>query len=63
MTADVAGKPGERHVSGQLGGTADLGSEHTMIWAAATTTALVAIALAVRTRGRLFLTFADRDVE
>ena len=40
-----------------------VGSEHTMIWAAATTTALAAIVLAVRTRGRRFLTTADRDVE
>ncbi len=40
-----------------------VGSEHTMIWAAATTTALTAIAIAVRTGGRLFLTSADREVE
>ena len=39
-----------------------VGSEHTMIWAAATTTALVAIVLVVRTRGRLFLATGRRDV-
>lgn len=40
-----------------------VGSEHTMIWAAATTTALAAIILMVRTRGRLFLATGGRDVE
>ncbi|HQR25438.1 MAG TPA: hypothetical protein PLP61_00225 [Nocardioides sp.] len=40
-----------------------VGSEHTMLWAAAAATALVAIALAVCTRGRLVLTHAGRDVE
>ncbi len=40
-----------------------VGSEHTMLEAAAATTALAAVALAVRTRGRLFLTYADREVE
>jgi membrane protease YdiL (CAAX protease family) len=40
-----------------------VGSVPTMIWAAAAITALTAVALAVRTRGRLFLTHADRDVE
>lgn len=39
-----------------------VGSEHTMLWAAAMTTAAAATALAVRTRGRLFITTADRDV-
>ncbi len=39
-----------------------VGSEHTMIWAAATTTALAAIVLVVRTRGRLFLASGRRDV-
>lgn len=40
-----------------------VGPEHTMIWAAATTTALAAIVLVVRTRGRLFLPTGGRDVE
>jgi membrane protease YdiL (CAAX protease family) len=40
-----------------------VGSEHTMIWTAAVTTALVATALAVRTRGGLFLTHDHHAVE
>jgi CAAX protease family protein len=40
-----------------------VGSERTMLWAAATTTALAAIVLGVRTRGRLFLATGGRDVD
>lgn len=40
-----------------------VGSEHTMMWAAATTTCLAAIVLVVRTRGRLFLANGGRDDE
>lgn len=39
-----------------------VGSEHTMIWAAATATALAATVLVVRTRGRLFLAAGARDL-
>ncbi len=38
-----------------------VGPEHTMIWAAAVTTALAAIVLTIRTRGRLFLARGGRD--
>lgn len=40
-----------------------VGSEHVMIWAAAGVTALAAIVLAVRTRGRLCLSAQGREAE
>ena len=40
-----------------------VGPEHTMIWAGAATTALAAVVLVVRTRGRLFLATGGRDVD
>jgi membrane protease YdiL (CAAX protease family) len=40
-----------------------VGSEHSMIWAAAATTALAAIVLMVRTRGRLFLATGGLDAD